>query len=483
MPIPASNLPIYLNSALRRDHLSRLSGKTVVFVSPGHPGKRFVFDTAHQLGIKSVVIDSFGSWTQELTRAGVIESLIELDMCRDEDSIFKECVTSLSKIGTIDGICTFVELSAPLTARLCEHFKVAGHSVSAVASARNKHMTRQAVERTPSTYMYSIRTFLIQEGTRDELSLAAEKVGFPAVLKPVSGAASLGVQKVTSLDELIATYNSITELLSDLVVSSGALERRVRLANTHESESESTEASAEQFHSNLSLLSNTSVVLEEYLSGQEVDIDVVLSEGQITYCEISDNGPTCEPYFGETYNNCPSVLSESDQNELRKMAHSITVDALGFRSGVFHVEAKMCPNGPRLIEVNCRMGGGPVHTVQLRRSGVDLVVEQLLLSCGLHSKPEAISPSLRKAVGFCDVNATKSGCIRHLDFLKGFEQRPGMVYCKPFVNVGEHIVGPEEGQPTWLAEVVFTRDRSEDAVRDAKDMYLEIQQLFENHYV
>jgi hypothetical protein len=35
--------------------------------------------------------------------------------------------------------------------------------------------------------------------------------------------------------------------------------------------------------------------------------------------------------------------------------------ALGFHMGVFHVEAKYTSRGPRLIEVNARMGGGPVR--------------------------------------------------------------------------------------------------------------------------
>ena len=38
--------------------------------------------------------------------------------------------------------------------------------------------------------------------TPDDLKRAAEVVGFPAVLKPTSGAASVGVIKVESLDDL-----------------------------------------------------------------------------------------------------------------------------------------------------------------------------------------------------------------------------------------------------------------------------------------
>ncbi len=39
----------------------------------------------------------------------------------------------------------------------------------------------------------------------------------------------------------------------------------------------------------------------------------------------------------------------------------LSLQALGFQLGVFHVEAKYTSRGPRLIEVNARMGGGPVR--------------------------------------------------------------------------------------------------------------------------
>ena len=466
----------------RQVALSQLRDKRIVFVSPGYPGKRFVFEKAHELGVKSIIIDSPGSWTSELERKGIVERVIEVDMSRDEDLVFADCVTSLSMLLPLDGICTFVELSAPLAARLSEKFNLPGHSVSSVALARDKHQTRRAVEAHASTGQYAIRNYLISNGTDAELRKAAELVGFPAVLKPVSGAASLGVQKVNSIEELLRTYRVINDLVSELIVSSGALERRVKTATT-ESESESTEASAEQFHSNVSSLQNTAIVLEEYISGQEVDIDIVLCEGEITFCEISDNGPTEEPYFGETYNCCPTLLSQTEQDELKDMALRITKEALGFRSGVFHVEAKMSPYGPRLIEVNCRMGGGPIRAVHLARSNVDLVVEQLLLAVGLPAYPTPRSESERPAIGFFEVNATRSGSVNNLDFLKVYETRPGMVYFMQFVSVGEHIVGPEEGQPTWLAEALFTRDTPEEAAQDAHNLYVEIQKLFEAHYV
>ena len=42
-------------------------------------------------------------------------------------------------------------------------------------------------------------------------------------------------------------------------------------------------------------------MLEQYLDGPEVDVDVVLnSEGDVVYGNVTDNWPTIEPYFNET---------------------------------------------------------------------------------------------------------------------------------------------------------------------------------------
>lgn len=36
-------------------------------------------------------------------------------------------------------------------------------------------------------------------------------------------------------------------------------------------------------------------MVEQYLDGEEVDVDVVLSDGQPVYSAITDNWPTVEP--------------------------------------------------------------------------------------------------------------------------------------------------------------------------------------------
>ncbi len=132
------------------------------------------------------------------------------------------------------------------------------------------------------------------------------------------------------------------------------------------------------------------MMMEQYLDGAEVDVDVVLSEGVAVYSEVTDNWPTIEPYFQEVGANCPSQLTPVQQAELVELSVAATLSlgaprlrgcmfvcacvcfalltrvgvcvwGAGFTCGVFHVESKYTTHGARLIEVNCRMGASPQH--------------------------------------------------------------------------------------------------------------------------
>ena len=91
-------------------------------------------------------------------------------------------------------------------------------------------------------------------------------------------------------------------------------------------------------------------LLEQYLDGPEVDVDLVISNGEVVYRAVTDNWPTMEPYFNETGSNCPSVLPVNQQEELHRLAADAS-KALGFSWGVLHVELKYTSHGPRILEV------------------------------------------------------------------------------------------------------------------------------------
>ena len=91
-------------------------------------------------------------------------------------------------------------------------------------------------------------------------------------------------------------------------------------------------------------------MLETYLDGPEVDVDLALTQGEVIYGAVTDNWPTIEPYFNETGSNCPSQLPRQQQVDLCELAVN-AVKALGFECGVLHAELKYTSHGPHLIEV------------------------------------------------------------------------------------------------------------------------------------
>ena len=428
---------LYHTSMLIKSDISILKGKRIGFVTAGYAGKRFIYEKAHSLGVCITIIDSDDSWSKSLIEEGIIDHFISVDFGQDHGTLVCEIVNKLEQAGVeLDGVCTFAELSLPVCAKLAQALSLPGTDPEVVSLVRDKHRVRQVVA---EAGLNEIRSYSIK--SVDDLEKAAKFVGFPSVLKPVSGADSLGVVKVSSIGELREALLQVQSVVGGLVVSSGALARC--------SSSESSTVSGQQTAGKFIALD---LSLEEYLNGPEVDVDLVLYQGECAFVSVVDNGPTIEPYFSETWNLCPSALPADSQSLLVKEALS-TVKALGFQNGVFHVEERLTSKGPRIIEVNARMGGGPIRLQHKFVYGVDLVVEQLLSAIGAPPAHVCCEP---KQPGLCFASATpnvcKSGKLSSLSFLDPLRNRSDLVGLWEFANTHEHVVGPEDGQPSWLCE-------------------------------
>jgi carnosine synthase len=438
----------------QRVRLGLLKGSTIVFFTAGYEGKRFVYERAAALGIKSIIIDSPDSWSQTLVNEGIITKFIPIDMSLSSEEVYNLASKAISALD-VDGIATVVELSVPITARLAEALGLPGPSPAAVDRARDKSSTRKALKEAGlPTPAHACIT------SASDLEAAAAVVGFPAVLKPISGAASLGVKKVVSEADLRIAYDEVDKELRTLVVSSGALVKDTGNGGVQANN-----------------VIGTTFLLEQYLDGDEVDVDVVMAEGEWRYAAVSDNGPTLEPYFNETWAVTPSLLPRQKQHELRELAINC-VKALGFQDGVFHVELKYTSRGPHLIEVNARMGGGPVHATNLRVWNVNLVDETLLAAAGIPSRPDVPRLPL-ECIANADVNTLRSGTLKNLAFLEVLKGRDGVVSFSPHVRAGDVVVGPADGLPTWLVEIVATRPTPEEALSFLLKLEEEIQAKIE----
>jgi biotin carboxylase len=180
---------------------------------------------------------------------------------------------------------------------------------------------------------------------------------FPAVLKPRRGEGSRDVVRVESPQEL-----------------------REQLAATAAASPAGDGASAPADHE---------LVLEEYLCDRPeaagrpfadyVSVESVVSGGRVSHLAITGRFPPAQP-FRETGFFIPCAFDQEQCAAIAAMA-TAAVEAIGLHAGVLHTEVKLTPDGPRVIEVNGRIGGG-VPEMLLDATGVELLPIAIRVALG-----------------------------------------------------------------------------------------------------
>jgi carnosine synthase len=79
-------------------------------------------------------------------------------------------------------------------------------------------------------------------------------------------------------------------------------------------------------------------------------------QGELIAALVTDNGPTRLPYFNETCAAMPSQRHKDEVAALIAGAHACC-RAANLHTGVYNVEMIYTSQGPRLIEINARLGG------------------------------------------------------------------------------------------------------------------------------
>ena len=186
----------------------------------------------------------------------------------------------------------------------------------------------------PSPWYYDIDTF-------DDLKALESKVTFPCIIKPTDNAGSHGVAKVNSFEELLANY--------------------------------------EYSHS---CSRHGKVIVEEFLDGPEVSVEVMVVNGEVNILQITDKITTEAPHFVEMGHTQPSRLPSETQQQIREVAIS-ACKSLGINKGPAHVEMRMTSRGPKMIELGARMGGDNITTHLVPFStGIDMVKATIKVALG-----------------------------------------------------------------------------------------------------
>jgi biotin carboxylase len=241
----------------------------------------------------------------------------------------------------LDGALAWDEARVLQVAKVAEAFGLPGGDPAAALRTRDKHQTREALD---AAGVPQARSILV--ATLGEALDAAGQIGYPVVLKPRAMAASLGAVLVADPGELAAQF---------------AFARDTTIPGAWRYE--------------------VGVLVEEYLTGPEISVESAVHGGRVYPMFVARKQVGYPPYFeevGHVVDARDPLLADQGLLTLLQDTHA----GLGFADGVTHTEVKLTPAGPKIVEVNGRLGGGLIPYLGMRASGIDPGLAAAAVACG-----------------------------------------------------------------------------------------------------
>ncbi|XP_013413698.1 carnosine synthase 1-like [Lingula anatina] len=389
--------PVKLGSCVRplvrtmvnRSQRFLLQGKQILVIGGGNGiNKKFVWEAADNYFVKIILIEPDPNHSAVQSVYKFIQCDIE-DVSHDEE-IAKRVVQIIRTQGlVVDGCMTVVDEYVPLTALVCEALHLPGNTPEASRKTKKKSLTQKVLMEStvrssplPNANVYAVSTRNIIQP--EDVKGSSNIIQYPALLKPEYGTGSLGVCLVKDETECLKSFNAVQKILK--------AEDEKALVNCYGNE----------------------MHLAEYALGTKHGVDIVMFRGKILAAFISDCGPTRFPFFIQTSSCMPSCLPLDKQRQL-VTATEQCVRAVGLTDGVYNIEFKMTPTGPKLTEINGRMTGYHYRNWILAIFDTDILFLNFLIACG-------IQPSVRPLEPMCQLIGVMCTTTAHAKALS----RPGI---------------------------------------------------------
>lgn len=428
-PLFVSNLPA---SAKEPGYL----GKRLLLVGTGGVKRTPVLRAIRELGLGQLVclMDS-PNWA-----APLVDRWLLADPVQVSEATLAQ-VEAMHAVQPFDGVFTYDDYSVVLAATIARRLRLAGTEPLAAAAAKDKLLFRQ---KCAAADLHAPAFALLGDGDDVKAVVADAGLHFPLVMKPRYGGGSVYVHRADALGELerhVAAYRRAVG--ADPVARCWA---------------------------------DTSLVIEEYIDGPEVDVDLLLQDGQCQYAVVTDNLPPPSGHFVEVGGRLPSTLPAATQQAL--IEHALAVlNVLGVDDCCVHFEARLSWSGPVAIEANLRVGGAEVYALHRVTHEVDLVEEAVRIALRLPVSDYRARGPRRYAVSH-DFHGARSGLFRGAEVPDDLAQRPGMAELVLFRSEGERIRVPPEGYD-YLGWLVASGNTPADAFAAAATLQQEVRFIVE----
>uniref|UniRef100_A0A8C5UQ84 Carnosine synthase 1 n=1 Tax=Microcebus murinus TaxID=30608 RepID=A0A8C5UQ84_MICMU len=344
-----------VETMLRRSARCLMAGKQLLVVGAGGVSKKFVWDAARDYGLQLHLVES----DPNHFASQLVQTFIHFDLTehqRDEENarLLAELVRARGL--QLDGCFSYWDDCLVLTALLCQELGLPCNSPAAMRLAKQKSCTQLHLLHChgppwPAPSLHAVPCCPL--ASEADVARAVHQVPLPGVMKLEFGAGAVGVRLVEDAPQCHEHFSRIARDLQ-----------------------------GEADHPGIGLGWGNAMLLMEFVEGTEHDVDLVLFGGRLLAAFVSDNGPTRLPGFTETAACMPTGLAPEQEAQMVQAAFRCCLGC-GLLDGVFNVELKLTGAGPRLIEINPRMGGFYLRDWILELYGVDLLLAAAMVACGL----------------------------------------------------------------------------------------------------
>ena len=281
-----------------------------------------------------------------------------------------EMVTAVGETGP-SGVMAVNDRRLALLAEMAAGLGLEFHSPEVAARLGDKQIQRRALREAGLTVPPVWEVPPLSD--RDAVESWAEDITFPAMLKPRSGDGSRGVVQIRDVGQLV-------DFISGQGESAGWM-------------------------------------VEGYLGGNGravsrfadvVSVESFVHDGSVHHLAVTGRFPFADP-FRETGSILPSDIGPDDAEAvMREAAAALT--GLGVRHGCHHTELKFTPDGPCIIEVNGRIGGGIPKLLAL--AGAELNLTRLAMQLALGKPVHVVLPLPLPRIAYRRIAAPPTSAYR-----------------------------------------------------------------------
>ncbi|MCX5380400.1 ATP-grasp domain-containing protein [Streptomyces sp. NBC_00091] len=394
-----------------------MTGRGVLLLDAGGPESgalaRAAAARGHPVHAATATAAAYAGYGPELK--ALLAGRVVTDFARPDRALAE--IVAYARRYDIGAVLTVNEYLTELTALVCAELGVPGNDPGRARAARDKAAMAEAFAaygvRTPYTVL-----------VRDDAGLRAApedpRIGFPYVVKPVSGAGSAGVTVVTG--------------------PAGA----------------ATAADAARAVTGMYGSGFPGILVQAYAAGTEYSVESVTQGGTTTHLAVTRKRVTGGPRRVETGHSLPIHLPPAVEAAAYREVEA-AIAAAGIRHGASHTEVIVGADGRcTVIEIAARLAAGQIGVLIQHALGIDVWTALLDTALG---RPAELTPT---AGGYATVRFLTSPRTGRLTSVSGLPKpQPGVPFVRRRAAIGDTVHEPSTNSHRLGSFVVTGSDAAE----------------------